>query len=106
MNNGDKTYEQDRQLANLARVKRVASFLFRTGLFLLVAVGVTMIVYYVIGAEYPMPIIFIAAVVMFACLFGGMIVSQALSFPIVLPPLAIVRLTAAPFLQASTCPKV
>lgn len=76
MNNGEKKYEQDRQLAKLARVKRVASFLFRTGLFLLVAVGVTMIVCYVIGAEYPMPIIFIAAGVMFACLFGGMIVGS------------------------------
>ena len=76
MNNGDKTYEQDRQLAKLARVERVASFLFRTGLFLLVAVGVTVIVCYVIGAEYPMPIICIAAGVMFACLLGGMIVGS------------------------------
>ena len=76
MNNGEKKYEQDRQLAKLARVNRVASFLFRTGLFLLVAVGVTVIVCYVIGAEYPMPIICIAAGVMFACLLGGMIVGS------------------------------
>ena len=76
MNNGEKKYEQDRQLAKLARVKRVASFLFRTGLFLLVAVGVTMIVCCVIGAEYPMIAVFIAAGVMFACLLGGMIVGS------------------------------
>lgn len=76
MNNGEKKYEQDRQLAKLARVKRVASFLFRTGLFLLVAVGVAMIVCCVIGAEYPMIAVFIAAGVMFACLLGGMIVGS------------------------------
>ena len=57
-------------------VQQILNGLTNGSLYALMAVGVTMIVCYAIGAEYPMPIIFIAAAVMFACLFGGMIVGS------------------------------